>query len=136
MGKLDKMLGIPRIAFKSYEWKGFQLQPGCAFGRDADGELFASFGVRAENYDKAVAKPNHIIVFRCVNENTPMPIIEKKTVWGAHSVMIGRRTVVMEAGAYSSPWGYVWQTRQIPCSSELARAILKKRADYYRGKNK
>lgn len=123
MSKLDKMKGVPRIAFRSFRWKDFLLRPGAAYGRDENGQLFVSFGTRADKFGIPEAKPRHIIVFRCINEDSPMPTKHRQTVWGANSVMIGRRPIIAEAGVYSSPWAYEWTYTQLSYDDPLAKAI-------------
>lgn len=132
MGKLDKMLGVARVASRSYDWKDFRLQPGCAFGRDKAGALFASFGTWADKFGIPEAKQGHIIVFRCVTEHATERIHNRSTVWGANSKIIGRRPIIAPAGRYSSAWGDVWQYTQVPASSELGREILGKIRAYRR----
>lgn len=130
--KLDKMCGIARVAIRRYQWKGFTLQPGCAYGRDKDGALFASFAVTGYKFGLAEHKPQHIVVFRCVNENKGSTVTNHSSLWGAHSKIIGRCPLIREAGKYASPWEYVWQWTQIPYSSDLAQEIFAKLRAYDR----
>lgn len=123
--KLDKMLGIARVTNKRLMWKDFTLQENCAYGRDSNGELFASYGVKSSRYGIFEAKPRHIIVFRCVNENQEMPVKYHKTVWGNNSRAIGRRPIIMQKGIYSTPWQYIWKYTQIPYEHPLAREIFR-----------
>lgn len=129
--KLARRKGQARIAINSYEWKGFNLKPGAAFGMDMQGNLFASFGTSAKRYGDSAPKKDHIIVFFAINQDTPMPITERKAVWGANSRAIGRRPIIAEAGRFASPWGYVWAPRQVHVKSELGREILSKIAQWF-----
>lgn len=130
--KLNKMLGIARVASHTQEWKGFTLRSGCAYGLDADGIPFASFGVRSTRYGMAGAKPQHIIVFRCINYDTAMPKKTTKTVWGYHSTMIGRRPIIVEAGTYAAPWAFEWDYTQIPYTDPLAKEIFRALNNFHR----
>lgn len=56
--------GSIRVAKNRQPWNDFTLNPGCAFGRDHDGYLFASFGVPAKRYGLEGAKDGYIVVFR------------------------------------------------------------------------
>lgn len=116
--------GSIRVAINSYKWHDFNLKPGAAFGFDFDGSFVASFGTSSARFGIADPKPRHIIVFRAVNQFTAMPIVKRKTVWGANSRAIGRRPIIAPAGTYSSPWAYVWQWEQVHVDDPLAQKML------------
>ena len=129
--KLNKMKGKARIAINSYTWKDFNLKPGCAYGIDNQGNLFASFGTSAKRYGDSAPKKDHIIVFFAINQDDRMPIKHRKTVWGPNSRAIGRRPIIAPSGNYARPWGYNWAPRQVHVKSELGREITSKIADWF-----
>jgi hypothetical protein len=129
--KLNKMRGIARVSTHFQPWKGFSLHPGCAYGLDAEGVPFASFGTKAARFGDANPKDRHIIVFKCINYDTPMPIKHVKTVWGCNSKTIGRRPIIVQSGDYSSPWKFEWTHTQVPYESPLAQEIFRALNGYH-----
>lgn len=133
MSKLKKMAGKARIAINRMEWKGFTLMPGAAYGVDEQGRLFASYGTASRRSGEAKPLKHHIIVYRAVNQDKAMPIIDRKTIWGANSRAIGRRPIIAEAGSYAAPWAYVWQWEQVHYNHPLAQEIFRAQEWYYEG---
>lgn len=131
--KLDRMIGTARVAFRRYTWKDFTLQPGCAYGRDRNGVLFASFGVNSRKFGLDKPKRRHIIVFYCINEKKEMPVEWHKTFWGSNSLAIGRRPIIMEAGNYAAPWKYEWDWKQVPYEDPTAKEVFRVLGNYQKG---
>lgn len=129
--KLNKMRGVARVATHAQEWKGFLLRPGCAYGLDVDGVPFASFGTKSARFGDENPRDKTIIVFRCVNYTALMPVKHHKTVWGANSVAIGRRPIIMPAGDYAAPWAYSWQHTMVNYNNPLAREIFRALNGYF-----
>lgn len=138
MSKLNKMLGIARVATHTFNWKDFTLQPGFAYGLDADGIPFVSSGTKSSRFgiSNNDTKDRHIIVYRCVNYEGSMPVKQLKTAWGTNSKAVGRRIIVRQAGKFSTPWAYVWQWDQVSYDSLLAREIFRAIKGYHGSQDK
>lgn len=133
--KLNKMRGVARVSTHFQEWKGFSLHKGCAYGLDADGIPFASYGTKSARFGLVEAKDRHIVVFKCINYDKAMPIKHVKVVTGSHSHMIENRPILVPAGDYSSPWAYEWNYFQVSYDDALAKEIFRAIEGYYQNPN-
>lgn len=129
--KLQKLQGIPRVAENDFQWKGFRIRKGYAFGIDDQGNLFVSPCMRADDGG---------LFLWLASDETPVVCRRKEEVRGHFSGCIGSRSIIMEAGYYATEWGLRWKPASIPVSSALAQRIIeaKRKAkpcahDPYRG---
>lgn len=145
--------GTVRVAVNKQPWHDFTLLPGCAFGTDEDGYLFASFATSAKKYGLEGAKDRHIVVFRAydrgdVQLQKPLALMlagrkthgdyhrdfysgktEYRSYLQSENMVFsynGRSYVEDRKFTKGAPWVISWHPTQVSIDSELGRKICQR----------